>query len=135
MPRRPLTAIHEIRFGPRLTIDRARRDDRNRYAALRRIAGAGIHNMGVGFSLRPEELFIAAGSGHRSVLQKYFGGSFVGVVGIADLDPPAFRLVGRRAHSIDAASGAGDEGDRGAVPPQNVDHAVHGVALTDAAGV
>src|SRR5260370_36665693 len=135
MLHRPLAAIHEIRFRPRLAIDRPRRNHRNRTASLRRIAGPRVHNMGVNLTLRPEKLLVTSGRRHRRVLQEDLRQRLTVIPGVLDLHRPAFRLIGRRPHTIHTASGPGDQSYYYAVPSQNVHHAIDRVAFADPTGV
>ncbi len=92
---RPLAAIDEIGLRPRFAVDGAGGHHGNREAALRRIAGAGVHDVGVDFAFGAEKFLVAAGSGHRHVLQKDLRRGLAGVAGVLDFDAPAARL--RRA--------------------------------------
>src|SRR5215470_15925291 len=135
MPRRPLAAVHEVWLGPRLAIDGPRADNRNRDAPARRIPRARVHDMGVDFALRPEELFVTAGGGHRHVLEENLRRHPACIPRILDLDPPTPRLRRRSPHTIDTATRPRHESDAEAVLSQYIHHPVDGVSFADAAGV
>src|SRR5204863_2800642 len=69
----PRAAIHEIWFGPRLTVDGAGRHHRDRHGALRRISRARIHDVCVNAPRCPEKLLVAARSRERHILQENLG--------------------------------------------------------------
>src|SRR5258708_24546065 len=97
---RPTAAIDEIGFRPRLAIDRSRRKYRDGRRSLRGITRSWIHKMGESPPLSPKELFLAAGSGQRSVLQENRGRLLVRVMSIANRNPPAIISFRSRSHSI-----------------------------------
>ena len=87
--------------------------DRNRYAALRRITRARVHDVAVDLAFRPEELLVAPGGGHRHDLSDTPRSAvFAGVLRVPDLHRPALRLVRRRAHPVNAAARPADQRDR-----------------------
>ena len=132
---RPLAAVHEIGFGPSFAVDGSRGHDRNRHASLGRVTRARIHDMGVDASFRAEELFVTARGRHGHVLQKHIRGLLSRVPGIADIDRPAARRIGRRAQAVNAAARPGHQRRIDGLPAQHVDHAIDGITFADAAGV
>ncbi len=106
----------------------------NRNTTLRRIAGTGVHDMGVDFAFRPEKLFVTPGGGHRLIFEDNLGLGLALVQGIR-IRRASPGLRRGRAQSVNAASRAGNQSrvrylSVSKYPPCDPPH-----NLSDAAGV
>src|SRR4051812_36816646 len=126
MPGRPLAPVHVIRLGPRLAVYGPWRYNGNRHHALRRIPGAGVHDVAPHTPFGVEKLLIVTRSGHRLIFEIDLLDGLVPILRILDADLPSPRFPRRRPERVDAGRRAANEGRPDAVPFQDVEHAVYG---------